>query len=85
MKIVFRLGLLATLLVGLAVTRPAPAEPLTPKQFDQLFSVIRPQPGEDKWDEIAWRADLWEARKEAAAKGKPILLWEMDGHPLGCT
>ena len=20
-----------------------------------------------------------------AARGKPLLLWEMDGHPLGCT
>jgi hypothetical protein len=28
---------------------------------------------------------LWEARQKAAAAGKPILLWEMDGHPLGCT
>ena len=26
-----------------------------------------------------------EARRLAAQKGKPILLWEMDGHPLGCT
>lgn len=85
MRIAFRLGLPAALLLGLAVAKPASADPLTPKQFDQLWSIIRPQPGEDKWDEIAWRADLWEARKEAAAKGKPLLLWEMDGHPLGCT
>ena len=28
---------------------------------------------------------LWQARERAAAEGKPILLWEMDGHPLGCT
>jgi len=85
MRIAFRSGLLAALLAGLALTRPAVADPLTAKQFDQLWSVIRPQPGEDKWDEIAWRADLWEARREAAAKGKPLLLWEMDGNPLGCT
>jgi hypothetical protein len=30
-------------------------------------------------------SSLWEARRKAAAEGKPILLWEMDGHPLGCT
>ena len=23
--------------------------------------------------------------KQAAAEGKPLLLWEMDGHPLGCV
>ena len=32
-----------------------------------------------------WLTDLWQARKLAARQGKPILLWEMDGHPLGCT
>ena len=32
-----------------------------------------------------WLTELWEARTQAAAKGKPILLWEMDGNPLGCT
>ncbi len=26
-----------------------------------------------------------QARKVAAKEGKPILLWEMDGHPLGCV
>lgn len=61
------------------------AEPLSPRQFEKARAVIRPQAGEDRWDQIAWRTNLWEARKEAAAEGKPILLWEMDGHPLGCT
>jgi hypothetical protein len=28
---------------------------------------------------------LWEARKKAAAEGKPILLWVGDGNPLGWT
>ena len=85
MRTAVRTGLLAAAIVALGVTRPAPADPLTPKQFDQLWNVVRPQPGEDKWEGIAWRADLWAARTEAAAKGKPLLLWEMDGHPLGCT
>jgi hypothetical protein len=29
--------------------------------------------------------DLWEARRRAAAEGKPMLVWEMDGHPLACV
>jgi hypothetical protein len=61
------------------------AEKLTPEQFAKARSVIRPQDGEDKWEQIAWRTNLWDARTEAAAAGKPILLWEMDGHPLGCV
>jgi hypothetical protein len=66
-----------------AVARPA--EPIKPEQFARLHALIRPAAGEEKWTEIPWLASLWEARQRAAAAGKPILLWEMDGHPLGCT
>ena len=55
------------------------------ESFMQLHRLMHPTPQELKWLEIDWKTDLWEARKEAAAKGKPIYLWEMDGHPLGCT
>ncbi len=61
------------------------ADPLPPKQFAALHALIKPQPGEDKWAEIPWLTSLWEARRKAAAEGKPILLWEMDGNPLGCV
>jgi hypothetical protein len=60
-------------------------DPLPPEKLDPLLAVIKPQAGEDRWAQIKWRTSLWEARKEAAEKGKPILLWEMDGHPLGCV
>jgi len=58
---------------------------LAPDDFDKLRTVIKPRAGEDEWLQIPWQIDLWQARKQAAAEGKPILLWEMDGHPLGCT
>jgi hypothetical protein len=57
---------------------------LTAEQFEKLRTLIKPHPGEDKWAEIPWTSQLWEARRQAAAQGKPILLWEMDGNPLGC-
>ena len=75
-------GLLAAL--GMTLSLRA-AEPITPEQFDRLRKVIKPQGDELKWMQIRWFTDLWEARKQAAEQGKPILLWEMDGHPLGCT
>ena len=56
-----------------------------PGQFRQLHSLIKPQSNEESWLKIRWLTSLWEARERAAAEGKPILLWEMDGHPLGCT
>jgi hypothetical protein len=61
------------------------AELIKPEQIAKLQTLIKPDAAEQKWEEIPWLADLWEARKLAAKQGKPILLWEMDGHPLGCT
>lgn len=61
------------------------AEPLRPEQVAKLAAVIKPGLDEDKWATIPWLTDLTQARKLAAQQGKPILLWEMDGHPLGCT
>jgi hypothetical protein len=69
--------------VALAGARAA--DPIDPGQFDKLHALIKPAAGEDKWAEIPWLTSLWEARRKAAEEGKPILLWEMDGHPLGCT
>ena len=63
----------------------AAVEPIPHASFEKLHALIRPESGEDKWTQIPWRTSLWDARIEAAREGKPILLWEMDGHPLGCT
>ncbi len=60
-------------------------EPIAPAQFAKLHALIKPAADDEKWNEIPWLSSLWQARQKAAAEGKPILLWEMDGHPLGCT
>jgi hypothetical protein len=61
------------------------AEPIRPDQFAAVHTLIKPRAVEEKWAQIPWLASLWEARQRAASEGKPILLWEMDGHPLGCV
>jgi hypothetical protein len=63
----------------------ARAAEVTPERFKELHALIKPAAAEEKWAEIPWLASLWDARQKAAAEGKPILLWEMDGHPLGCV
>jgi len=78
------LALLVGIIFGLAAAAAA-KEPPQDQQFLALHQLIKPRASEDKWTAIQWRADLWAARREAAEKGKPILLWEMDGHPLGCV
>jgi hypothetical protein len=60
-------------------------EPMAPAQFEGLHTLIKPKTTEQTWERVPWLTSLWEARQKAAAHGKPILLWEMDGHPLGCT
>jgi hypothetical protein len=60
--------------------RPMP----TPDNFAKFHAFLRPRPAEEKWLQIPWMTDLWEARKKAAAEGKPMLLWEMDGSPMAC-
>jgi hypothetical protein len=61
------------------------ADPIPAAQFSTLRALVKPGDDEDRWASIPWRTSLWQARQEAARLGKPILLWEMDGHPLGCT
>lgn len=58
---------------------------LTRERFESLHKLIKPSAREQKWTSIPWMTSLWAARERAAAAGKPILLWEMDGHPLGCV
>jgi hypothetical protein len=80
----FRLAMPLLAALPLAASASA-AEPIPHETFENLHALIRPESGEDKWTQIPWRTSLWDARIEAARAGKPILLWEMDGHPLGCT
>lgn len=73
-------ALLVFTVVGICSVRVASAD-----EFAHLHALIKPKAEEEKWAQIPWMDNLWEARKQAAAIGKPLLLWEMDGHPLGCT
>jgi len=48
-------------------------------EIERLHKMIKPQPGESRWMEIAWYPSVWEARKKAAAEGKPLFLWAGSG------
>jgi hypothetical protein len=75
--------MLNKLLLIAAVATAAVAAP--PPPTDDVVRVIMPAPGEQAWLAIPWETDLTEARRRAITENRPIFLWEMDGHPLGCT
>lgn len=56
---------------------------LPAETFQKLHAALKPK-GE-RWMEIPWQTDLLAARQKAAREKKPLLMWIMDGHPLGCT
>jgi len=50
----------------------------------KLQSVL-PKSGEEAYRTIPWHYDLGQAREEAQRTNKPLLIWMMDGHPMGST
>ena len=46
---------------------------------------ILPDTGELAWQQIPWATTFKDGIVAADAAGKPLLLWTMNGHPLGCT
>ena len=66
-----------------ATPRLAAQDVITAKNFAQMFEMIKPTAAESTWAQISWIIDLNEARKKAAAEGKPLFVWTMAGEPLG--
>src|SRR5215813_2835049 len=56
---------------------------LSPAQFGKFHAFLRPKAKEMRFGEIPWMFDLWEARKKAAAEGKPLLILGASGNPCG--
>ena len=74
---------LFSLLVAFPATR-GDAESLTDDEFHELHKQLQPN-GDEPWRTIPWKISLLDAQHSAAKENKPIFIWAMDGHPLGCT
>jgi hypothetical protein len=55
------------------------------QDLDARIAEIVAKPSEEKWLSIPWRTNLAEARISSQRQGKPIFMWIMNGHPMGCT
>ena len=60
------------------------AEEFNEDDFRRLHAELQ-QSKNAPWQTIPWKIALLDARKTALAENKPIFIWAMDGHPLGCT
>ena len=64
----------------------ADVPPIPLEDVPRLRELIRPQPGESPWREIAWMTSIRAARQRASAEGKPIVIFTAaDGSPLART
>ena len=77
-------GILFALAVPVLSFNTLLAEKLTEAEFQQLHQQLQPAPDEP-WLTIPWKIALLNAQQTAAQEKKPIFIWAMDGHPLGCT
>ena len=56
---------------------------LEKQEFVKLHRSLLPV--DEAWKTVPWEVDLLKARRMAGEVNKPIFIWAMDGHPLGCT
>ena len=72
------------ILICLCVSAIASPADLSEAEFKQLHDELRPA-AEEPWLMIPWKIALLNAQQVAAEEKKPLFIWAMDGHPLGCT
>jgi len=58
---------------------------LTDKTYQKWRDFIVPTEQDLAWTRIPWRTSFQQGLIESIEKQKPMLLWAMNGHPLGCT
>lgn len=58
---------------------------LTRNNLDTYLKKVVQNQSERAWKEIPWQNDFEFALYEANQTDKPVLLWVMNGDPLGCT
>jgi hypothetical protein len=56
--------------------------PASVPDLDQKIAAVLPTDDEQAFLQIPWRLNVMRARAESARTGKPMFIWEMNGHPL---
>ena len=77
-------GLVCSAAVQVSSPHTLSAGELTEAEFRRLHRQLQPA-SDEPWRTIPWKIALLNAQQTAAKEKKPIFIWAMDGHPLGCT
>jgi hypothetical protein len=76
---------LVALVLAVAAFQDGGQATLRGHTLDEWRARIEPSAKELAYAEVPWRPSFWSAVQEAQKTERPILLWAMNGHPLGCT
>ena len=85
--------LLVTVTTALAASAGSAADPSPHKlqqpklsaEYARWRDYLLPNASEQSHRQIPWRATVLQGVVEAQKQDKPILMFLMNGHPLGCT
>ena len=81
--------LACALLAGTAICQPPPLPDFASEVDAETIAAwrthIRPDQKDLTFEIIPWLTTLADGIRAADAEQKPLLLWVMNGHPLGCT
>ncbi len=70
---------------GGAPLRSSSQTGLTEQEAIEWFADIVPNGSDLEYEDIPWHSTVLEGLVEAQKQDKPLLLWQMRGHPLGFT
>jgi hypothetical protein len=74
-----------SILLSLVATVAGAGVALAMSSFDTHIASVLPTAQEDAWLNIGWHTNLMQSRLEAQRSNRPLFVWLMNGHPLGCT
>lgn len=84
MTLVLRRLIVLVPALGLTATSGG-AQELTAEACTTVRAAVLPSEDDERWRSIPWHDTLGTAVLEADEQQRPVLLWAMNGHPLGCT
>lgn len=79
-------GLLLGVSIGLAADKDQPLKTPPPSaEYAKWRDHVLPNPSEQSYRKIPWRASVLQGIVEAQKQDRPVMIVLMNGHPLGCT